>query len=74
MLDRLLALDMANMPMADMGQCAFVLKTLADVNETSTSDALLETMRQVCSGVNTLSTPPAEAFALGYMNGGGLHE
>lgn len=74
MLDKLLAMDLSSMSLADASQYAFVLKTLSEVNETSTSDALLETMRHVCGGINTLPHSQAEGFALGYTNGGGNNE
>ena len=70
MLDKLMAMDLNNMSLADASQFAFVLKTLSEVNETTTTDALLETMRHVCGGIGTIPPTPAEGFALGYMSGG----
>lgn len=74
MLDKLMAMDLNNMSLMDAGQYAFVLKTLSEVNETTTTDALLETMRHVCSGIGAAPVAPMEGFALGYMGGGELNE
>lgn len=69
MLDRMAAMDMTHMSLADMAQCVCILRSLSDIGDESLCQSLMEMYRTSINNVH--SDRPLEGLAMGATDNGG---